>query len=91
MGAESGEAPDLRNARNAYYLMLRLKHGRRDLYLRVLRGELSLFAAAIEAGFCRELPLHKRGLRALRAAWRRADQEERAAFLRLVELCRFPP
>jgi hypothetical protein len=57
------------------YTLDRLHRERPDLYARVLVGELSANAAAIEAGF-RKLKL----LTELRRAWKRASEEERRTF-----------
>jgi len=62
------------------YLLDRLKRNRSDLFNKVVAGEMSANAAAIEAGFKKKpTPLD-----ALTAAWRKASAEERAAFLREI-------
>lgn len=66
------------NARS--YIMARLDRDRPDLLERVVAGDLSANAAAIEAGFKKK----PTSLDVLIAAWRKASAEERAAFLREI-------
>jgi len=62
------------------YILARLDRDRPDLADKVVAGELSANAAAIEAGFKKK----PSPLDALTAAWRKASAEERAAFLREI-------
>lgn len=64
----------------ATYILKRLKRDRPDLFARVIAGELSANAAAIEAGW-RKSPS---ALDQLRKAWKRATEKERKAFLEEV-------
>jgi hypothetical protein len=65
---------------NAAYTVARLKRDRPDLAERVVAGELSANAAAIEAGFRKKAT----PLEALRRSWSRATADERETFLQEV-------
>jgi hypothetical protein len=64
----------------AAYTLARLKRDRPDLAERVVAGELSANAAAIEAGFRKK----QTPLEALRRSWSRATADERETFLQEV-------
>lgn len=63
--------------RGSDYALARLERDRPELAEKVKAGELSANAAAVEAGF-RKKPT---ALSQLRAAWRRATQDERETFI----------
>lgn len=65
----------------ATYALRRLKRDRPDLAEKVVAGEMSANAAAIEAGFRKPAS----PLKALQTAWSRASEDERAAFRAWVE------
>lgn len=62
------------------YVLRRLKRKRADLFDKVVAGDLSANAAAIEAGFKKK----PTSLDVLIATWRKASAEERATFLREI-------
>ena len=66
-----------RRGNSPTYLLKRLKRDRPDLADKVVRGELSAHAAAVEAGF-RKKPTP---LAQLRQAWAKASPDQREAFL----------
>ena len=66
--------------RGVTYILKRLKRDRPDLLKRVVSGELSANAAAVEAGF-RKRPS---ALDRLVAAWAQATAKQRRAFLTKV-------
>ena len=63
--------------RGVTYTLRRLKRDRPDLLERVVSGELSANAAAVEAGFRKRPSAFDR----LTAAWAQATAKERRAFL----------
>lgn len=69
------------NDRGATYVLRRLKRDHPELAEKVVAGQMSANAAAIEAGF-RKPPSP---LRALQNAWSRASEDERTAFRAWVE------
>jgi hypothetical protein len=78
-GGRGRKAPS--NSKEVYgetraYTLARLERDRPDLAERVIAGDLSANAAAIEAGFRRPPD----SLAQLRAAWKRATPEQRQAF-----------
>ena len=68
--------------RRVYYARKLRRSGRADLIEAARRGEITLHAALRIA----YPPPPKDGLRALLRAWRTATEEERGAFLQLIEI-----
>ncbi len=66
----------IKGGTNTAYTLARLDRDAPELAAKVRAGGLSAHRAAVEAGFRRE----RTPLDALRAAWRKADREERATF-----------
>lgn len=66
---------------NPVYTLRRLKRDRPDLALRVIAGEMSANAAAIEAGFRKKPTV----IEQLERLWHRASDVEKAAFLSWLE------
>lgn len=73
-----------RHGNSRAYTLDRLKRNAPALYKRVVAGELSANAAAIEAGF-RQQPSP---LTQLRAVWRKASPDDRSTFLREIQVTR---
>jgi hypothetical protein len=68
------------------YTLDRLKREQPDIFARVVAGELTANAAAIEAGFRKSAT----PLDSLRRAWRKASAEQRAAFIAEIDLSALP-
>lgn len=76
------EQPSGQGGNSRAYSIARLKRDRPDLADMVIAGELSANAAAVEAGFRkRDTPLD-----ALRRAWGKATEDERATFMTEIEV-----
>lgn len=68
------------------YALRRLRKDRPDIHQRVLNGELSAHAGMIEADFRKKQPSRKlTPLDQLRRWWKKASDEQRAAFLDEIE------
>ncbi len=80
-----GERGKLLYGTHKLYLDRRLALVRPDLWERVEDGELTIRAAAVEAGIIYKPPAEEARFEALVSAWAKANLEERLAFLFLVQ------